>query len=156
MKFSKPKGADITNTAIQVGGGVVGAALSDGLVGVVVKDPTKKTLIRVAVAGLGIVGASAVQGKSTTGELLKGAFVGMAIQQSVKVVKENVVKILPENDGKTINKFLHDAFGMGAGIPAPAMRYLAMGEPFSSEDFSLANPVMLPEGKIYISGDDFQ
>lgn len=111
MKFKKLDGKNITNNAIDTGSIVVGAALANGVEGLVAnQDPT---LVNGGMLIAGVVGSSLVDDKSTMGKVLKGIATGVAAKGGYDLIKSLISPSLPANDGTKANKFLHDMFQTG-------------------------------------------
>lgn len=145
MKLQKLKQDNLTDAGALIVGASAGAMLSDGVVGIL---PVKhKTIVRAGIVLTGAAGVAALKGDDLLTKGVKATLAGMAIQQTVKLVRENVQKVLPQNDGKKINKFLHDAFGNGGALPAPSTTEVtAPGTPFTFDPdrFPMASPFEQP------------
>ncbi|UOB18593.1 hypothetical protein [Abyssalbus ytuae] len=135
MKVKNPSLNGIVGAAETTLGVVAGAKLSNGASELIPLE--NKTYAKLAVAAVGLVAASAIEGKDTLGKLAKNACIGMAVQQGGELISETVQPMLPEPTGKGVNKFLHDSFGMNA----PASMGRALGNPFTTDAF-LRSPAM--------------
>lgn len=136
MKVGKPSSTSVQDSATLLGGVVAGGAVSKGILGLIHEDKTglaeaeqkKNDNTRMAKrAGLvivGLIGASAIQGKDTITAVVKGALTGMAGAQALELVSEfsskNETVKTAVSGSSTAKKFLARTLGVattGLGCP---------------------------------------
>ena len=160
-KLSKKKGIDF---AALSAGAVGGAMASNGLVGVVVKstDSKKKVLgIRGGVAlAAGLAGTS-LEGTDTLSTVVKGALIGVAVAQTLEVVKTLAADSPSIKTGiaatTKAQKFVASAVGLGCACGSqpgalnrafrrkPVNRRMALNGVFNNE-----NPAYAPTATNYL------
>lgn len=131
MDFQNPTSSKLKTTLTMFGGMVLGAMVSEGVIGVIhkpntsadpaaiKKDNTMLLVKRGAIAGGSAYGAAAIKGEDTTSTVVRGMLYGMAGQQTVKIVT-HVVK---SNDkiATTVSKskFAANATGLACACTQP-------------------------------------
>ena len=120
MDFATPTNSKVAKEAQVLGGAIVGGAVSDGVIRLLPSGLTTKGLLTI---GTGFAAAS-VKGNDSGSNLLKGAFIGMAITQGIAAIRQLVgssaSNYVASNQGKASAKFvagLADADGLGAWAP---------------------------------------
>lgn len=100
MKYKKPSSASVQDSATLLGGVVAGGAVSKGILGLIHKDKVgvtaedqkkedrTKMAKRAGLVVIGLMGASAIDGKDTMTAIVKGALTGMAGAQALELVSE--------------------------------------------------------------------
>lgn len=159
MKFKTPTGKSAKENATLIGGAVVGGALSKAAFGLLhekkaVTDADKKTETTMAYAKrAGIIvaasfGAAAITTTDTISTLAKGALAGMAVVQTLELVKEIAAKN-PTTASMTAgtsakDKFVARALGLGCSCdtqePYPALnkpRFGRLRMPSYEEDIEV-------------------
>jgi hypothetical protein len=130
--FQKPSQSSAMSSVVKIGAGVAGAKLSDGVVSVMPESTNnyKKLLV----TGVALLAAASVNPKTTAGEAVQAAFVGMAVKQGTDYVTEMLVESVPAKDNTTTSgKFLNAVIGhTPAATPVAATARLGR---------SLRNPV---------------
>lgn len=126
MKFSNPNGQKMGDLGVMVAGIVVGAMASDGVVSLIhnpvagadaaatKKDETMLLVKRGAIIAASGYGAAGVTGADTTSIFVKNVGIGMAVKQSLNVVKGLASKNSKLADTSTTSKkFIANALGLG-------------------------------------------
>ncbi|WP_338731759.1 hypothetical protein [Mangrovimonas cancribranchiae] len=115
--FKKPNTKKIADNGTKIGAGVVGAAVSDGLVGLVPKEYEKyKKWGKPAFALAMAIAAAAVDTKSTGGKITQGALAGMSIKQGLDALRELVLSKVDKQEGETaMARFTNHVTGLAAG-----------------------------------------
>lgn len=110
--FHKPNLKDGMTNLSDAGGLILGGMISAGADGIVPIDnnTTRKGLI----AGTGLLLSTAFTTKTNLSRVGKNFFLGMAVKQVADLIL-GAGSSLPEADGTTVNKFLHDMFETGGG-----------------------------------------
>jgi len=134
MKYKKPSSASVQDSATLLGGVVAGGAVSKGILGLIHKDKVgvtaeeqkkedrTKMAKRAGLVVIGLMGASAIDGKDTVTAIVKGALTGMAGAQALELVsdfssKNETVKTAVTGSTKA-KVFLAQTLGVrGLGCP---------------------------------------
>ena len=133
MEFKKPNSVAAKNGAALIGGATLGAMVSRGVVGalftpvistdaaVIAKDANKLLMYRAGLMLVATVGAVAISGNDLGTTVVKGALTGMAVMQTVEIVKEYAAKSpsLAETTTGT-KKFIAKSLGLACGCPTSA------------------------------------
>lgn len=147
MKLEKLDGKAFESALPKAGGAIGGAMLSEGIVSVVGKvsaTPTtaelnKRKLVRVALAGLGIVACAVAQGKDSASAALQGAGLGVAAVNTMALVsdlvKNNATITQKLAADTTANRFLKGTLGLGCPCEANAPVPVVLNRPM------LRNPI---------------
>jgi len=128
MEFKKPNSKAISDNAALIGGGAIGAMLSRGVVGavftpttstdeaVIAKDANKLLMYRGILLVAAAAGAMAVSGNDLPATIAKGALSGMAVMQTVEIVRDYAAKkpSLAETTTGT-KKFIAKSLGLACG-----------------------------------------
>lgn len=134
MNLKMPSKKSASHAIFDAGGLLAGGMISSGIEGAVPIDDSKTR--KGVLAAVGILGAAAVNGNTTTAKLIRNALLGMGIRQGQRFIQEAATPTLPEADGTTMNKFMHDMLETGGGdqITKPtveARRRMGMGYRFT-------------------------
>ncbi|PTX55285.1 hypothetical protein C8N46_1212 [Kordia periserrulae] len=133
MKFKMFTGKTVASASFDAGGMLAGGLLSSGVEGLVPIEDSK--MRKAALAALGIFGAASIQGNDTTAKITRNLLLGMGIRQGQRFIAEAATPTLPEADGTTMNKFMHDMLETGGGdVIKPtveASRRMGMGYRFT-------------------------
>lgn len=108
--FQKPSQKSAMSSVVKIGAGVAGAKLSDGVVNVMPESTNnyKKLLV----TGVALIAAASVNPKTTAGEAVQAAFVGMAVKQGTDYVTDMLKDSVPVQDNQTTTgKFLNAVIG---------------------------------------------
>jgi hypothetical protein len=130
MEFKKPNSVAVKNGAALIGGATLGAMASRGVVGaiftpttstdaaVIAKDANKLLMYRGAILVVAAAAAVALNGNDLGTTLAKGAFTGMAVMQTVEIVKDYAATkpSLAETTTGT-KKFIAKSLGLACGCP---------------------------------------
>ena len=112
--FKKLSKKNTQDTAVIVGAAVVGAAVSDGVVGLVPEQYKKwgKPAFALATA----IAAAATKSSTSTEKAVQSALIGMSIKQGLDALRELVLSKIPTQDAQTeIGKFSNRVLGLAAG-----------------------------------------
>lgn len=134
MEFKKPNSEAVSKGAALIGGGALGAMVSRGVIGAfhtpttstdakeIAKDANKLLMYRGALLIVAAAGAVATTGNDVVTSLAKGALSGMAIMQTVEIVKEYASKSpsLAETTTGT-KRFIAKTLGLACGCSDNAM-----------------------------------
>lgn len=136
MKFANPNGKKIGDLGIMVAGIIVGAMASDGVVSLIhnqtasadaataKKENTMLLVKRGAIIAASGYGAAGVNGTDSTSVFVKNVGIGMAVKQSLNVVKDLASKNSKLADTSTKpKKFIANALGLACACDVPAMQY---------------------------------
>ena len=133
--FKTPNSKTITNAAVVVGSGVVGAKVSDGVVAIIPESAQKYAKGIVLAAAL--IGAASVNSSTTTGTAVQSAFVGMAIKQGADMLTEAIKpQIAAKESSSVANRFINavvghnDTDGAIATIEGAAVERFALNSPY--------------------------
>lgn len=108
--FKKPSTKSVTSAAVQIGSGVAGAKLSDGVVAILPDSLGKAKKPLFALVALGV--AASVNASTTGGQALQAAFAGMAIKQGTDAVTEAITPMIaPKDNTKALNRFINGVIG---------------------------------------------
>ncbi|MEM6697197.1 MAG: hypothetical protein AAF599_02285 [Bacteroidota bacterium] len=134
MKLKMFTGKTAANASFDVGSMLAGGMLSSGIEGVVPIEDSK--MRKAALAAIGVLGAASVSGNTTTAKIVRNLLLGMGIRQGQRFISESATPTLPEADGTSMNKFMHDMLETGGGdtIANPAIqtrRRMGMGYRFT-------------------------
>lgn len=140
--FKKPSTKSVTSAAVQIGSGIAGAKLSDGVVAVLPDSLGKFKKPGLAVVAL--VVAASINPSTTAGEAAQAAFAGMAIKQGMDAVTEAITPMItPKDNTKVANKFLNAVVGHNATSTAVAAEArFALNSPWAGQEpmYELATP----------------
>lgn len=134
MKVKMFTGKTVANSSIDAGSLLTGGMLSSGIEGAVPIDDSK--MRKGVLAVVGILGAASISGNSTSAKVVRNLLIGMGVRQGQRFIQEAATPTLPEVDGTTMNKFMHDMMETGGGdqITKPtveARRRMGMGYRFN-------------------------
>lgn len=128
MEFKKPNSVAVKNGAALIGGATLGAMVSRGVVGavftpttstdaaVIAKDANKLLMYRAGLMLIATVGAVAISGNDLGTSLAKGALTGMAVMQTVEIVREYAAKNPSLSETTTgSKKFIAKTLGLACG-----------------------------------------
>lgn len=128
MEFKKPNSVAVKNGAALIGGATLGAMVSRGVVGaiftpttstdaaVIAKDANKLLMYRASLLLVAAAGAVAISGNDLGTSLAKGALTGMAVMQTVEIVKEYAAKKPSLSETTTgTKKFIAKSLGLACG-----------------------------------------
>lgn len=108
--LKKPTTKSVTSAAVQIGSGVAGAKLSDGVVAILPDSLGKAKKPLLALVALGV--AASVNASSTGGQIVQAACAGMAIKQGTDAVTEAIIPMIaPKDNTKALNRFLNGVIG---------------------------------------------
>jgi|GEM_PF-2939824 len=130
MNFQKPSSKGLRSTAALVGGAVAGGAISRGVMGAIHKAPdasateaekkknnTMGYVKRAGIAVVSAIGAAAVKGDDIASTAVKGALVGMAVVQTLEIIRDaastNTSTAKLANSTKSADKFAARVLGLG-------------------------------------------
>lgn len=116
--FQKPSQSSAMSSVVKIGAGVAGAKLSDGVVSVMPESTNnyKKLLV----TGVALLAAASVNPKTTAGEAVQAAFVGMAVKQGTDYVTDMLKDSVPVQDNATTTgKFLNAVIGYTTEVSNP-------------------------------------
>lgn len=121
MKFKlTEKGS--TNALILLGGVVVGSMLSDGIMAVLPASAQTSIVKGATAVGSGVL-AAGIDGDDTLAKVTRSTLLGMAVKQSLNVLKAEVgPKVATTSNPTTVQKFVNASFGMGAAKYTPRRR----------------------------------
>ena len=136
MKFTNPNSKTLKDNATVVGGMAIGAMGSRGVMSLIHK-PTgttdaaaakKESMMLLAKRGAiivaGFYGASALSGSDTVTVLVKAALNGMAVMQTIDVVKDLAAKNATlANTSTPVKKFVATSLGLGCACDTPAQAW---------------------------------
>lgn len=131
--FQKPSQSSAMSSVVKIGAGVAGAKLSDGVVSVMPESTNnyKKLLV----TGVALLAAASVNPKTTAGEAVQAAFVGMAVKQGSDYVTDMLKDSVPVQDNQTTTgKFLNAVIGHTTDVSPTPVQASRLGR-------SLRNPV---------------
>jgi dipeptide/tripeptide permease len=156
--FKKPNQSAIINSAISVGGGVVGSVASNIVAnqllgGDVAQLATsqKRMLVQGGIAVVSVILAASVTGKDKVSVGAQGAFVGMAVTQTVNIIKDKMAEKKATNPNQAesaYNRILRTGLGLGCAcdsatptytMPAytmPALNYAGSTAPYVSAGYN--------------------
>lgn len=143
-----PNSNTIGNAAVMVGAGVVGAKISDGIVAILPDSIAKYR--KFLVAGLALVGAASVDGKTTTGKAVQASLVGAAIKQGSDAATELLATNVDPKDNTTVTgRFVNAVVGHSTAMPPVATTVGQTATPTSRlgnayVDWVPASPVQEP------------
>jgi hypothetical protein len=133
MKFKNLEDGTIAKSVFDAGGMLAGGLLSSGIEGVVPIEDSK--MRKGIMATIGIVGSAYVKGDGFWSLVGRNLLLGMGIRQGQRFIAEAATPTLPEADGTTMNKFMHDMLETGGGdVIKPtveARRRMGMGYRFT-------------------------
>lgn len=133
MKLKMFTGKTAANASFDAGSMLAGGLLSSGIEGVVPIEDSK--MRKAALAAIGVLGAASVSGNDTTAKIVRNLLLGMGIRQGQRFIAESASPTLPEADGTTMNKFMHDMLETGGGdvvaTKVEARRRMGMGYRFT-------------------------
>jgi hypothetical protein len=143
MKFKKPSGEQVMGAASLAGGTLVGFKASKGVESVI---PAKfKTPGKVAIAVAGLVLAVGVTGTSTGSKAVRGAGIGMALDQANKAINSVTAGKLPSHpvvDAMFSNSQTSvKALTPEARVALNARLGRGMGNGIQPDMYRMANPV---------------
>jgi len=138
MKTKKLSTKTMSDAGLQVIGGTTGAMVSDGVAGAIPSG--KKNLVRAGIATASLVALAATGGKQPGDKFVQSALLGVAIKQGVDLLRDNLQRVLPQQNGQRVNKFLHDALGNGSVVSLPQTTVQAPAGSIEMDDFALAHP----------------
>jgi len=133
MKFGKITSAKVAENGLVLGGAVSGGALSGGIM-TLVPEP-QKLYVRAGIVGLALLGASSLNPKTSGETLVQAIAIGMAISQSVQLVRDVAKdKIQVTAESTTSDKFIAGMAGLacpceGNNIPmlaSPVINFAAL------------------------------
>lgn len=108
--FKKPNSKDFTSSVVKIASGVAGAKLSDGIVAAM--PESTKDYKKFVVAGVALFAAASTNPKTTSGQAVQSAFVGMAIKQGADALSDALVPEIDAQDNSTITgKFINGVVG---------------------------------------------
>lgn len=147
--FKKPTTKNAGTQALTIGVGVAGAALSDGVVGLVPEQYAKwgKPALALATAIL----AAATKTNTTGGKVLQAGFAGMSIKQGLETLREMVSSKIPVQDAETqVGKFTNGILGLAsADTPLVVPQIINAGQ---APSFNHSN--MLASADMNMSDED--
>lgn len=136
MKFANPNGKRIGDLGVMVAGIIVGSMASDGVVSLIhnpkagadaataKKEETMLLVKRGAIIAASGYGAAGITGTDSTSVFVKNVGIGMAVKQSLNVVKDIASKNSKLADTSTKpKKFIANALGLACACDVPAMQY---------------------------------
>lgn len=101
---------NIGKTAIMVGAGVAGAKISDGIVAIMPESTAKYK--KALVAGLALIGAAAVGGKTATTQALQAGLAGVAIKQGSDFTTDQLAgSVAPKDNTTMTGRFVNAVVG---------------------------------------------
>jgi len=113
--FQKPSQSSAMSSVVKIGAGVAGAKLSDGVVNVM-PDSTNNYK-KLLVTGVALLAAASVNPKTTAGEAVQAAFIGMAVKQGTDYVTDMLKDSVPVQDNQTTTgKFLNAVIGHSTDV----------------------------------------
>lgn len=131
--FQKPSQSSAMSSVVKIVAGVAGAKLSDGVVSVM--PESTNSYKKLLVTGVALLAAASVNPKTTAGEAVQAAFVGMAVKQGTDYVTEMLVDSVPVQDNQnTTGKFLNAVIGHSTNVAPTPVETARLGR-------SLRNPV---------------
>lgn len=129
--LKKPTKKSLIDNGTTIGSAVVGAAVSDGVVGLVPDEYQKwgKPAFALATA----IAAASVKGNSTGGKITQGALVGASIKQALDSLREMLAGSMTPQDSTTeVGKFANRVLGLGSAdisFTMPPRRVAAPQQP---------------------------
>lgn len=120
MKFGKITADNVSHDALSLGGALAGGALSGGIMTFV---PEKQALLaRGGMAGIGLLGAASLKGKSSAENLVKYALLGIGIAQGSALIKHFAGKSMHIDATSTASqKFVGGMVGLACPCNTPAL-----------------------------------
>ncbi len=120
MKFGKITADNVSHDALSLGGALAGGALSGGIMTFV---PEKQALLaRGGMAGIGLLGAASVKGKSSAENLVKYALLGIGIAQGSALIKHFAGQSMQIDETSTASqKFVGGMVGLACPCDTPAL-----------------------------------
>lgn len=145
--FKKPNQSAIINSAISVGGGVAGSVASNIVANQLLGGDAaqfatsqKRMLVQGGIAIASVILAAAVTGKDKVSVAAQGAFVGMAVTQTVNIVKDKMAEknaTTPNGAETVVEKSLRTGLGLGCACDSatptytmPALNYPGSTAPY--------------------------
>ncbi len=128
-----PSTKSVTSAAVQIGSGVAGAKLSDGVVAILPDSLGK--MKKPALAIVALIAAASVNASTAGGQAVQAAFVGMAVKQGANAVSEALVPMIAPKDGsKTVNQFINAVVGHNASATIAASERFALNAPWNAPE----------------------
>ena len=149
--IKKPSQKTVVNNATKIGAGIVGAKLSDGVAAIM--PESTNSYKKGAIALVSLVAAASIDSKTTAGEVVQSALVGMAIKQGSDAITEMLVPAIDPQDGtKTAGKFINAVVGHDStSTPPPATTQRMLNRSINSpyqwnggQNAERVTPVSLP------------
>lgn len=133
MKFGKITAANVSTDALSLGGALAGGALSNGIMTFVPQE--QEVLARSGMAGVGLLGAASVKGKTSTSNLVKFALLGFGIAQGSALIKHFASQQMNINENSTASqRFVGGMVGLacpcsGGALASPVINFGALKSP---------------------------
>ena len=155
MKFGKITADNVSHDALSLGGALAGGALSGGIMTFV---PEKQAMLaRGGMAGIGLLGAASIKGKSSTENLVKFALLGIGIAQGSALIKHFAGKSMQIDAASTASqKFVGGMVGLACpcyspSLASPVINFAALRSansvgPFLQETYQDAVVDYVPSG----------